>query len=458
MMSQTYDPPAHSTRRKWLRRAIFAVPVVWAGLILAFMRPDAIEARAEIPFEIKWLIYDESDLGALVLRGANADMGRVPGRPDEPKWAEPEDIAARLDHPPADYEARYYLEYPTPALLIFRLGYLFDPAPTRIPPALADAHHYGIAHFIPRNDEERAIWSQLRAAAQIHIVLTVAALVGLMLVLARGYEPGGPRPPFWLAALPGAVFFALNRFDVLPALATALAFASLGRGKMGWSGAWLAVGALLKVYPVLFVPVILRYLGPARGARWLAGFAAVALAGAGISIAVLGWEPTLAPVKVQFSRTLAEISWTFYGKLLPLELAHSKWGRLGILAAAVLAMVAIRPRDLAGVLRRCGVILCVFVILSVFWSPQWILWFLPILVPLAASRRWILWTAVGLDAANYFNFPILFWILWNRLIPEVTEPIGTVLIYVRAVLWFGLAAGLIREEWRASRRSSQGPE
>ena len=463
MMSQTYDPPAHSTRRKWLRRAIFAVPVVWAAVTLVLMRPDAIEARAEIPFEIKWLIYDESDLGALVLRGANADMGRLPGRADEPTWTEPEDIAARLDHPPAGFADRYYLEYPTPTLLLFRLGYLFDPEPAKIPPAVADAHHYGVAHFVPRNDEERVIWSQLRTAAQVHIVLMAAALVALMLVLARGYEPGqagslSHRSPIWLAALPGAVFFALNRFDVLPALATTLAFAALGRGKLGWSGAWLAAGALLKVYPVLFVPVILRYLGPVRAAKWLAGFAAVALAGAGTSIAVLGWEPTIAPVKVQFSRTLPEVSWTFYGKILPEELAHSRWGRLGILAAVVLAMVATRPRDLNGVLRRCGVVLCVFVILSVFWSPQWILWFLPILVPLAASRRWILWTAVGLDAANYFNFPILFWILWNRLILEVTQPLGAIMIYVRAVLWFGLAAGLIWEEWRASREASRLPE
>lgn len=452
MMSQTYDSAGNSTRRKYLHRVVLAVPVVWAAVMVAFMRPDAIAARAEIPFEIKWIFYDETDLGALVLRGANAEMGRLPGRADEPKWAEPEEVAARLDAKAIDdYAARYYLEYPTATLLLFRLGFLFDQEPVNLPPAVADSHHYGVAHFVPRNDAERAIWSRLRTAAQIHIALMTTALLALILILARGYESGKPRPPYWVAVLPGAVYFALNRFDVLPVLATALGFAALGRGRPGWSGVWFGVGALLKVYPVLLAPVILRYLGFTRAAKWLATFAGVGIVGMSLSWAVLGWESTVAPVKLQFSRTLSEGGWTFYGKVLPLDLGHSKWGRLAILAAIVLAVATTRPRDLPALLRRCGIVLAVFVILAVFWSPQWILWFLPILVPLAARRRWLLGAAVALDLANYFNFPILFWILWNQLEAPIPEILGSIVILVRAVLWFGLLGGLLWDEWKARR-------
>ena len=454
-MIQTYERPDLPTRRTWIRLLPLLVPVAWCGVLLAFMRPDALKARSEIPIEIKWLVYDETDLGALVIRGANAHMGRLPGRQDEPLRDTPEDLAARLNGPPQAYSDRYYLEYPTATLVVFQLGYWLQPSDgPAIPPVVADAEQYAVAHFVPQTDNERKIWGRLRTAARVLVMVMAAALLGLMLVIGRGYQPtSGPAPPVWLAALPGAVFFSLNRFDVVPTLATALGFACLGRGRPGWSGAFMAVGVLLKVYPVLFVPILLRYLGPARGGWWLAGFVATVLAGVGISWATLGWEPTIRPVLVQLSRPLEETSWTLYGRVLPLELGHWKWVRLGFLTAIVLAAAATRPADLTSVLRRCGVVLTVFVALAVFWSPQWVVWFLPILIPLATRRRWIIVVAVGLDLANYFSFPILFWILWIRLEEWSLPSVATIMIYVRATLWAGLVIGLLRDEWIARRES-----
>jgi len=323
-----------------------------------------------------------------------------------------------------------------------------------MPAAIADCHHYGIAHFVPRNDDERRLWSQFHRAAVIHVVLMTAALAAMMLVLLRGYEPGQLPGAVWLAALPGAVFFSLNRFDIVPALATALAFACLGRGRFGWSGVWMAAGVLLKVYPVLFVPIVLRHLGPRRGARWLAGFVGMILAGVGLSAAILGWEPTIRPVLVQLSRPLEENSWTLYGRLLPMELGHMKNARLAILAAFGLALVLTRPADLAGVLRRCAILLTVFVALAVFWSPQWIVWYLPIVVPLAARHRWLAACAALLDLINYFEFPILFWILWAYFEGKTLKEFTSSLIFVRAGLWLWLAAGLAWCEWRSRKRAS----
>jgi hypothetical protein len=367
-------------------------------------------------------------------------MGRLPGRPDEPARESPAELAARLAGPQPPFPDRYYLEYPTAALVVFRLGY-----PTRpdVPAAVADAEHYAVAHFVPRTDAERHLWADFHTAASIHVLVMAAGLVGLMLVLARGYEPGRPPGPVWLAALPGAVFFALNRFDVLPALATALSFACLGRGRRAWAGAWLAVGVLLKVYPVVFVPVILRYLGPARGAAWVAGFAGTLLAGLGLSWAALGWDATVGPVLVQLARP-PEFGWTFYGYLLPVGLAHNGTLRLAILATVVLAASATRPPDLESVLRRCALVLVVFAVLAVFWSPQWVLWFLPLLVPLAGRDRLVLAAAAGLDLANYLSFPVLFWVLSGALDPPAWEALVAATVYARAGLWAVLAAALLR--------------
>src|SRR5205085_532464 len=152
------------------------------------------------------------------------------------------------------------------------------------------------------------------------------------------------------------------RFDVLPVLATALGFAALGRGKSGWAGVWLGVGAMLKVYPVLFVPVVLRHLGVRQGVRFGLGFAAPLVVGYGVSFAALGWEGTVNPIKVQMSRKLEiDPNWTLYDRVFPESLGQDGTTRLGILAAVVAAVCLTRPPTLASVLRRCGVVLVVFV-------------------------------------------------------------------------------------------------
>lgn len=450
-MSQEYRRPTTPTRRPLLRNWPFAIPLLWLLAANTVMQPDAIRPQPDWPMAATYSVYDPSDLTALVLRGANAHAGRLPGRHDEPELIEPPELAAQLDAEPPPLAPRYYLEYPTPTLPLFRLPFLLLPDEPQLSPTMADSHQYGIAFFDPRTDDERRLWTRLGLAVRFNMAVMTLGLLALMLVLRRGYGPAFVGP-LWLVALPGAVYFALHRFDVLPTLLTALAFASLGRKRLGWAGAWLGLGVMLKVYPVLFVPIVLRYLGPRKALRFLAPFALVLAAAFGLSWAVLGKEATVGPIQVQMSRSLEEMSWTFYGRLLPLELGHWKEGRLGILSLAVLAAVLTRPRDLAGVLRRCAIVLIVFTVLAVFWSPQWILWFLPLLVPLAGRRQWIVWSVVALDLTNYFSFPWLFWIWFNNFDAAFCYEVAEAMVYVRGAVWFGVAAMLVWDEVRALRR------
>lgn len=453
-MSATYAPLPAATSRRWVTAALVAVPVVWCVGVLAVMRPDAVVARESVPFEIKWLVYDESDLTALALRGANAHMGRLPGRMVEPDTiTDPEVFVEQLESDPAPLADRYYLEYPTPTLALFRLGFLHRPRrPDLLPPVVADSQQFAVGFFHPRTEAEQTTWSVLHDGVVAIVVVMAASLVGMILILRRGYEPGEPLPWAWLCVLPGAVFFSLNRFDVLPAALTAAGFALMARRRDGWSGAAFAVAALLKIYPVLLAPVILRHLGVRRGTVWATTFAGTGLAAMGFSVWQLGWESTVGPVEVQLSREYIPDSWTLYGFVLPEWLAHHSKVRLGILGAAVLLVAATRPAGLPGLLRRCALVLVVFVVLAVFWSPQWIVWFLPLLAPLAPRRWWVGGMAVVLDIANYFNFPVLFWILWNRVEnQDVLDALAGGMVWLRAALWLGLGGGLIYDEWRALR-------
>ena len=106
------------------------------------------------------------------------------------------------------------------------------------------------------------------------ILLMLLADVATFAVLLRAVGRGGAPDGLWawIAAgmLIGPVW--LTRFDVLPALFAVLALLSMARPVR--SGALLAVGALLKVWPaLLLLSVPRRALG-----RALAGFIATALA------------------------------------------------------------------------------------------------------------------------------------------------------------------------------------
>ena len=444
--------------KRILRYGPLFVPLLGCAVVYAVMRPDAIIAREGVPPELARMVYDESDLTAFALRGLNADLGRSPGRldePNDPDWTiPPTTLPRRLKAPQQPFAERYYLEYPTPALLVFWSGYAVQPTPPGdIPSVLADAHQFSVSFYEPQNRDEVYLWTRMRIAIQVYVGVMAVGLVGLMLVTGWGNTPGGRwGGPIWLAALPGAVFFSLNRFDILPALATAVAFACLGRGHRGWAGAALGVGVALKLYPVLFLPVVLRFLGPKASLRLLAGFAGTIALTFGGSAAWLGLDATIGPILVQLSRPFEPTSWTFYGRMLPVALAEMKTVRLGILAAVVLATVVTRPQSIDSVLRRCGLGLIVFVVLAVFWSPQWVLWFLPILIPLGRTRWWPIAAGVVLDLSTYYAFPVLFWNLWG--VPDGMID-GTVLalVYFRAVLWLAIAILFVWDEVRAGRRA-----
>jgi hypothetical protein len=435
------------------RILVLLVPVVWCIAVCAVMRPDAIAVRSGVPDPGKWLLYDESDLTAFAMRGANFADGRQPGRLDEPVWQEQDELTAQLENPNREKSDRFYFEYPLPALAIFRLAYVFHPPPD-LPAAVGDGQQYAISHHLPRNVQEAAVWSALRSAVRFYLALSTVALIALMLVLMRGILPGEPATNWvWLAVLPGATYFSLHRFDIYPTLFTAFAFAALARNRPGWAGAFLAGGALLKLYPVLFVPIIVRYLGMRFGIRFVITFSIVTITGFGLAWALTDWQSLVGTIRVQLSREM-EIGWTLYEKMLPPALGRSGTARLLVLGMITFLCLFHRPETVADVLRRCGLILIAFVAMALFWSPQWILWFLPILVPLAVRSRPVAYATIALDLITYCSFPVMFWVLWNELPKDVASPLALGLTYCRGIMWIVLAIVLLRLRTADSNRLS----
>jgi hypothetical protein len=405
---------------------LFAVPLLYLALILWLQPGYWLGAPAE-PTWLGRLVYDDFDFTALALRGLNAIRGRPAGRPDQPRLLGPEQFHRALAGE-RRLAPRYFLEYPHAALWLFRLPYLSGEAARAldVPAAVADAHHGDLVLYTPQTYAQLPLWRQFRLAIRVYDVCMAGCLLLLLVVLRRGYGPEAPGPGrLWLLLLPGTLYFALNRFDVLPTLLVALSLASLGRRRLVLSAVWLGLATLVKVFPVVLVPLIVRYLAVrARPALiWVAVFALTVAAGLLPTLALDGWEATLAPYRFQLGRPLEPI-FTIYGHLLPQSLGGDSPAavafRLGTLGLTLFLLLLRRPADLADLLRKGTVLLVVFLLLATFFSPQWLLWLTPLVIPLTAADRRLAAVFAGLDVVTYLSFPVAYdWSFW--LMGEVLD-------------------------------------
>jgi len=418
----------------------FVVPVIYWAVILALQPPDRL-GHWETSRDLDRRVYDDYDVTAYALRGINAALGRAPGRIDEPS-------RGRWD-PQTDLDSRYFLEYPHAALGLFQLGYLFPPSVRDLSPPqwVLNANHLSIVEFDPRTHSEpiQLLWRKFRQAIRIYVTLMTACLLGLMVVLEKGYEPGDRLTgPIALLLLPATLYFAANRFDIFPALLTAQSLASLGRKRIVLSAMILGAATMIKVYPALLVFLVIRFLGTNRRSAgiWIGAYAVTLVCFLLPPIWFWGWDATIAPYRYQLSRSMDGM--TFYGHLLPEALGESSAlgsiFRLSCVLAAVSSMIWTRPQDLAGLLRRGTVVLFVFVSLQVFYSPQWIIWFAPLWLPLVRIHPPLVCLILGLEIVTYDTFPVVY----DMEIGRVRDIFFTALIYLRA---FFLAAALLALLW-----------
>jgi hypothetical protein len=445
------------------RYLVFLVPLLCFGASV-WLRPAG---RLGPPEQAQWLdqfIYDDYDFGAYALRGLNHVLGRRAGNSEAPKQLLEEDYTDSLRESRPLSET-YYLEYPHAALLLFQVPYLFAPVAARPPPGLLDGAHEDLVQHQP-SDDEAGLWQQFHRAATSYMAMMVAFHAALVIVLAVGYGTNGLVYRGLLLFLPGALFFSLNRFDIVPALLMAVSFACLGRGKVSASAVFLAMGTLVKVYPIFLAPLIVRYLLSAKNSRaatlWALTYVAAMAAFLVPAVVARGTSEIAAPYIVQLSRKHESLTAYLYlipAKDLREELAGNgpvgRIFRLGSLGLTM-ALLLIRPiPDLSGVLRRGAVVLIVFINLSVFFSPQWILWLTPLLLPLAGRERRLIPIIAALDLLTWSQWPVA----WNVAQALDWEP------YTRDVLltllaWARLAvlALIVWKMLRADRIAAPVPQ
>ncbi len=208
----------------------------------------------------------------------------------------------------------------------------------------------------------------------------------------------------WLFLLPGVVYFTLNRFDVLPALLVQSALLALFMKKWNWSFLLIGLSVLAKGYAILLFPIFFSYWliqnDKQRESLWnnralwtTVGTVAIGLI---VSIAMAGLQEGLFPYYFQSTRNFA------FGTMFTIFIVGI-WNLAGVKFITVLMQIATKiliiiqfivPALIYGghtffkrylkapenVINWSIVVILIYVLFSPYYSPQWLLWLVPLLV------------------------------------------------------------------------------
>jgi hypothetical protein len=249
-----------------------------------------------------------------------------------------------------------------------------------------------------------------------------AIVTGMMLAFLHGtiallYRmlPTRKGTAFFLL-LPGPFYFAYNRFDIVPSFLTLLSLFYLQRGRRVTAAVWLGTAALAKWYPALLLPAFVSYqFTITRRLDWkmILAFGITCLVILAPTAAAGGLTAVMLPYVLHSGRGAEWVS-------LPILIRNvGSWLRVNInptlLNYSVLACSVVpaalsgfaRIATFDGVLRWALIVVATFTLFSRIWSPQWVLWVLPLMILTARTVGDTL-CIVAYGILTYVAFPILF--------------------------------------------------
>ncbi|WP_375430831.1 glycosyltransferase family 87 protein [uncultured Friedmanniella sp.] len=263
--------------------------------------------------------------------------------------------------------------------------------------------------------------------ATLRFVDVNAVLLGALLLVTIWAQvrsvPGRPWDGLMLAASPCVATAALVNWDLLPVALTATALLAWSRRRPGLSGLLLGLGMAAKLYPGLLLgPLLLLCLRGRRTGDLLTAIFAFVIGWAVVNLPVLILAPQAWLSFWQFnSERTGDFGSLWYVLSLAghpvanLNLVSGGLFALGCLAIGLLIVLApVRPR-LGSV---AFLVVAAFLMTNKVYSPQYVLWLLPLLV--LARPRWRDWVIFTVGELLYFG--AIWWHLGGLLAPGDGSP------------------------------------
>lgn len=290
--------------------------------------------------------------------------------------------------------------------------------------------------------------------------LATIALV-YRIALRTGPRDEALRRMILYAALFWPVAVAFGWYDALPAAMLFAGLYLLLRGEGGWGGVAAGLGFMTKIFPILLVPVSVKFL-PRWRDRVLTVLAAAAVTLA-IAAPLVVISPTyfLASYRATFSRSAWETVWALldgyysYGKTAPLGVRFDPTTAgyiayqsrvpglpIALFFVALYAVLWLRPvrRTARNLALFTALSALVFLLYSKGYSPQFIIYLLPFVVILLPWRRAVGY-ALALSGINILEWPI-----YHEWLGQVHWVLAVVVI-ARTLVWLALGWEWLAELW-----------
>lgn len=300
----------------------------------------------------------------------------------------------------------------------------------------------------PGLDSDQALVAADRFMAVNVIVLGL--LFGVVVAAQLGTVVGRPRDALMVALSPCVMAAGLINWDLLAVALASLALLCWSRSRPGWAGALIGLATAAKLYPVLL-------LGPLVLLCWRAGRRREA---ATTVLAALGaWALVNVPVMLLafdgwrgFWAFNAERGAEFGSFWYVLALAGYQIPALTTVSSVLLVvlcggigvLILFAPRR-PRVGQVAYLVVLAFLLTSKVYSPQYVLWLLPLLV--LARPRWREWLVFTLGELVYFAAIWLHlggWLGPGDGGPDLAYWVA-VLVRMGAELW--VAAVVVRDIW-----------
>jgi hypothetical protein len=301
-------------------------------------------------------------------------------------------------------------------------------------------HNYGLAFFSP-DGAARHLPIEYPPLALVPFSVTLIPLgidygavftlamavvfLASCVVVARTASPSVAKAYVIYMLLAGPLTL-LGRYDLVTTLVVLSAVVAAGRRRWPMAYALLALGVLLKLYPVVLLPVFAIEQWKTDGRRlWLAPLIFGAIVVAGFAAAALidpaGW---ISPFRYALERPVESESvpatalWLLSGLGSPGILVHS-FNSANVVSPSATYVAALSPialaagciaayvRHLTGKLtlgQACLACLAVVLVASKVLSPQYLIWILPLVAfEVGLDPVWI-----GVCVLTFLVYPVLF--------------------------------------------------
>jgi uncharacterized membrane protein len=250
-----------------------------------------------------------------------------------------------------------------------------------------------------------------RAFFDVTVALLAVCAVAGVVATARAAGPDGWPVALMVALSPALILNAFVNWDLIAMALTALGIAAWAARRGVWAGVLLGLGVAAKFYPLVVLgALLLLCLRAGRLKDFARTFAAAALAWLAVNLPVMIAAPPGWATFYVFSKNRGAdwgSLWYMFEYFNLRGLGDYQLSVLNDMSAAVLivAFAAIALLVLAAPRRPrlpqvCFLLLTAFLITNKVWSPQYVIWLLPLAV-LARPRVWpyVLWQVAE---AGYF--------------------------------------------------------